>query len=138
MKRRGILNDSLCAELAKLGHTDLVVVADCGLPRPKDVPVVDLALVFGVPSFAQVLDALADELVVEAVTIATEMQEANPAAHALVVDHFGTSETVTHEQFKARTATATLMIRTGEATPYANAILRCGVPFAPTPDERGR
>ena len=49
MKRRGILNDALSGALARLGHTDTVVVADCGLPRPPGVAVVDLALVFGVP-----------------------------------------------------------------------------------------
>ena len=36
--------------LGRLGHGDLVVVADCGFPLPNGVPGVDLALVRGVPS----------------------------------------------------------------------------------------
>jgi D-ribose pyranase len=34
-----------------------------------------------------------------------------------------------HEEFKARTRADRLVVRTGEARPYANVILRCGVPF---------
>ncbi|WP_291381963.1 D-ribose pyranase [Demequina sp.] len=129
MKRRGILHDALSGALARLGHTDMVVVADCGLPRPPGVPVVDLALVFGVPTFAQVINALAEELVVERVTIASDTPLANPDAYAVIVDHFGVPELVSHEGLKALSARAVLLVRTGEATPYANAVLHCGVPF---------
>lgn len=129
MKRRGILNDALSEALARLGHTDTVVVADCGLPRPAGVAVVDLALVFGVPTFAQVVEALAEEIVVERVTIADQTESANPQAHALIVARFGPPELVSHDELKELSAHAALLIRTGEATPYANAILHCGVPF---------
>lgn len=129
MKRRGILNDALCGALARLGHTHTVVVGDCGLPRPAGVLVVDLALTFGVPSFAQVIDALAAEIVVEEAAVARETLAANPGALALLVGHFGEPRWITHEQLKAEAARAQLFVRTGEATPYANAILRCGVPF---------
>jgi D-ribose pyranase len=37
--------------------------------------------------------------------------------------------TVPHEEFKRAMAGAVLFVRTGEATPYANVMLRCGVPF---------
>ncbi len=129
MKRRGILHDALSGSLARLGHTDMVVVADCGLPRPAGVPIVDLALVFGIPTFAQVLAALAEEIVVERVTIARETASANPDAHVAIADHFGVPELVSHDGLKELSARAALVVRTGEATPYANAILHCGVPF---------
>jgi D-ribose pyranase len=129
MKRRGILNDALCRALAELGHTHRVVVADCGMPRPAGVPVVDLALTFDIPTFAQVIAALDEEIIIENVTAAREMKEANPAALALLTHHFGGPRLISHEELKAECATAQLFIRTGEATPYANAILRCGVLF---------
>jgi len=129
MKRTGILNAELNFQLAKLGHTDTVVVADCGLPRPRGVPVIDLAVVFGVPSFEQVLAALAEEIVVEAAVLATETTDRNPGVAALVRTLFGPPETVSHERLKELSGEARLIIRTGEATPYANVILRCGVPF---------
>jgi len=129
MKRGGILNAELSRRLALLGHTDTLVVADCGLPQPPGVPVVDLAVVFGVPSFEQVLRALAAEIVVEAAVVATEAESRNPAVVRLAGSLFGDVEQVPHEDFKGRTAGARLLVRTGEASPYANVILRCGVPF---------
>lgn len=129
MKKSGILNAELAGALAKLGHTDLVVVGDCGLPRPKGVPVVDLAVVFGVPRFADVVEALASEIVVERCWVASEIAEANPEAHSLVKRLFGDPATMPHEDFKRRSHDAVLFVRTGEAAPYANVILQSGVPF---------
>lgn len=129
MKKSGILNAELAGALARLGHTDLVVVGDCGLPRPDGVPVVDLALVFGVPRFADVLEALASEIVVERCWVASEIEQANPDTHALVTRLFGDPDTMPHEEFKRRSRDAVLFVRTGEASPYANVILQSGVPF---------
>ncbi len=129
MKRAGVLNAHLAMALAQLGHTDPVVVGDCGLPRPAGVPVVDLALVAGVPSFEQVMRVLADEMVVEAATVATEASTANPGVIDLVATLFVQPGQVRHEEFKKLSSGARLFIRTGEASPYANVILRCGVPF---------
>ncbi|MCR6493593.1 D-ribose pyranase [Cellulomonas sp. P24] len=129
MKKSGILNSALSGALAELGHTHRVVVADCGMPRPHGVPVVDLALTFGIPSFEQVIAVLAQELVVEHVTAAREATTTNPAVLALLTDHFGVPRLMSHEELKAESATAQLFVRTGEATAHANAILHCGVPF---------
>jgi len=129
MKKRGILNESLAGALAGLGHTDRIVVGDCGLPRPAGVRVVDLALTFGVPSFAEVIDALAAEIEVEKIVVASQTREANPAALALLVGHFGEPEWVSHDELKVESGRAQLFVRTGEATAYANVILQCGVPF---------
>lgn len=129
MKKRGILNEPLAGALAGLGHTDRIVVGDCGLPRPAGVRVVDLALTFGVPRFAEVIDALAAELEVEKIVVARETGEVNPAVLALLVGHFGEPEWTSHEELKAESGRAQLFIRTGEATAFANVILQCGVPF---------
>lgn len=129
MKRRGVLNAPLSARLAELGHTDLVVVGDAGLPRPSGVPVVDLALVLGVPSFADVVRALADELVVEGATLADEALAANPPVVDLVRSLFGEPDWVSHEDLKRQSGSARLFVRTGEATAFANVVLRCGVAF---------
>jgi D-ribose pyranase len=129
MKRGGILNQPLAGALAGLGHTDQVVVGDCGLPRPVGVPVVDLAVTFGVPTFADVVEALAGEIVVEAALLATETRDRNPDVLALVRELFGEPGWCSHEELKAASASARLFVRTGEATPYANVVLSCGVPF---------
>ena len=129
MKRSGILNAELNRHLSRLGHTDTVVVADCGLPQPPGVPVVDLAVVFGVPAFDQVLRAVAAEIVVDHALIAEESVDRNPAVRALVESLCDSVSLVPHEELKRRCAEARLLIRTGEARPYANVILSCGVPF---------
>lgn len=129
MRKTGILHAELSAALARLGHTDVVVISDAGLPRPPGVPVIDLAVRFGLPSFSDILAVISDEIVVEEATIATEMIEGNPDALELVTAHFGTPMKVPHEEFKSVSETASLIIRTGEAQPYANVALRCGVPF---------
>lgn len=129
MKKTGILNADLSAALARLGHTDRVVIGDCGLPRPAGVPVIDLALVFGVPTFEQVVKAVAAELALETMWVAHQTTTHNPAADAVLGDLGVERQWVDHEDLKHLSTSATLFIRTGEATPYANVILRCGVPF---------
>ncbi|GAA2089886.1 D-ribose pyranase [Streptomyces albiaxialis] len=112
-----------------MGHTDLVMVCDAGLPIPEGPAVVDLAFRAGVPSFADVLDGLLEELEVEGATAAREVRDVNAAASGLLDRHFSELELVPHEELKSRTHLARLVVRTGEASPYANVLLRCGVPF---------
>ncbi|WP_128428609.1 D-ribose pyranase [Streptomyces cyaneus] len=129
MKKAGILNRHLSGALAELGHGDGVLVCDVGMPIPDGPRVVDLAFRAGVPSFAEVLDGLLAELAVEGATAAQEVREANPAAAALLEGEFPELELVTHERLKELSAGARLVVRTGEARPYANVLLRCGVFF---------
>lgn len=41
MLKQGLINRDLLAYAAELGHTDSFVIADCGLPIPEHVPVVN-------------------------------------------------------------------------------------------------
>ena len=129
MKKRGIINAQLAYSLARLGHTDLLVVCDAGLPIPSGPEVVDLAFRFGVPSFDVVLHGLLDELVVESATAAEEVEEQNPAVRELLGSRLSDLDFVSHEELKHLSSTARIFVRTGEATPYANVVLHCGVPF---------
>ncbi|OLZ69771.1 D-ribose pyranase [Streptomyces sp. IMTB 2501] len=126
MKKAGILNRHLAGALAELGHGDTVLVCDAGLPIPAGPRVVDLAFRAGVPSFAEVLDGLLAELVVEGATAAEEMGGAN---RVLLEGRFPRLSLVPHERLKQLSAGARLVVRTGEARPYANVLLRCGVFF---------
>ncbi|MFE1781192.1 D-ribose pyranase [Streptomyces sp. NPDC059506] len=129
MKKSGILNRHLAGALAELGHTDLVLVCDAGMPVPPGPRVVDLAFRAGVPSFAEVLDGLLEELVVEGAAAAREVLDGNGAAAALLRERFPGLELVPHEELKRLSRDARLVVRTGEASPYANVLLRCGVFF---------
>lgn len=125
------MNRDLAAVLAGMGHTDSLCIADAGLPIPRGVPVVDLALVCGVPPFLHVLSAVLAELVVEHATVALEMRTANPTVYRALREALGPVpvEEVPHGEFKTRTASARAVVRTGECTPYANVLLRSGVSF---------
>lgn len=123
MKKSGLLNPDLCYTIARLGHTDTWAVADCGLPIPEHVEIIDLALVFGIPTFEQVLNALKPEVVVEGAVIA----EGTPERIREMVDT--DVEVVTHEELKAQLAECAFVIRTGETTAYANVIFKSGVAF---------
>ena len=127
MKKHGILNPALAEAIARLGHRDEVVVADCGLPIPRSVPVVDLTLVFGIPRFEQVMDALLDEIVVEECVLADEARDT--PAERWITSRVPAATHVAHEELKVRVRDAAFVVRTGETTSYANAILICGVPF---------
>ncbi|CAL9521351.1 D-ribose pyranase [Streptomyces sp. enrichment culture] len=129
MKKTGILNRHLCGALAELGHGDGVLVCDAGMPVPDGPRVVDLAFRAGVPSFAEVLDGLLAELVVEGATAAAEVRAANAQAAALLDGYFPGLALVPHERLKELSGGARLVVRTGEARPYANVLLRCGVFF---------
>jgi D-ribose pyranase len=129
VKRTGILNRHLAGALAELGHGDGVLVCDVGMPIPDGPRVVDLAFRAGVPTFAEVLEGLLAELVVEGATAAEEVREANQEAAQLLEGHFPSLELVSHERLKELSAGARLVVRTGEARPYANVLLRCGVFF---------
>jgi D-ribose pyranase len=128
MKRSGIINGRLAGSLASLGHTDHVVVCDAGLPIPPGPEVVDLAFRFGVPSFETVLSGVLEELVIEGATAAEEV-ERNPRSYEVLKGRLPDLGFVPHEELKRMVAWAKLVVRTGEATPYSNVILRCGVPF---------
>ncbi len=130
MLRDGIVNAQLLGVLARLGHTQTLVVADAGLPVPPGVEVVDLAVVYGIPRFEEVLRAVLGAIVVEGACVAEEVVEANPEAWRFLQEALGAPiERGAHEELKARSAGARAIVRTGEATPYANVVLRAGVPF---------
>ncbi len=127
MRTSGIINTLLQEQISRLRHTDTFVVADAGLPLPEGTVEVDLAVVYGLPGFVPVLEAILAETTVEGCLAAEEM-DGSPAG-SWIREHCGEVETVPHEEFKRRCAGASFLVRTGENTPYANVILRAGVPF---------
>lgn len=131
MKRIGIQNGELIKILASIGHTQTLVISDVGLPVPKEVQCIDLALVAGVPSFLEVLDAVCGEFVFEAAVLAEELKEANVEMCRLLEDKFREIPVsfVPHETLKTMSKDSMVVIRTGETRSYCNIILQAGVNF---------
>lgn len=132
MQKGGMLNSAIAKVLADLGHTDTIVIGDCGLPVPAGVQKIDLALKPGTPSFLEVVEEVAKNMVIEKVEIASEMQEKNPVVFDAMKNLFPSEQwimDVDHEAFKQATKNAKCIIRTGEITPFANVILHSNVFF---------
>ncbi|MEN3010296.1 MAG: D-ribose pyranase [Candidatus Bipolaricaulaceae bacterium] len=131
MKRGLIINGQLLRAIADLGHGDRLAVADCGLPVPKGIQKIDLALVRGVPSFQDVVRAIISEMVVQKAIVAEEMRVHNPRQYEFV--HSALQgipiEEVSHAKFKELLCDVKVVVRTGEATPYSNMIFEAGVDF---------
>ena len=130
MKKGPVLNIALSQLIASLGHGDMVVIGDAGLPVPPGVPVIDLALTRGIPGFLQTLNTVLAEMQVESHVLADELDANNPTIAAAVAALALPSRAgAPHAEFKRITAGARAVVRTGECTPYANIILVAGVVF---------
>lgn len=131
MKKTTLLNQALSEVVAGMGHGDLLVIGDYGLPCPKGVRRIDLALRPGIPGFLDVLETVLAELQVEAAVVAAETADRNPPVAEGLSRLLGSTPvtTVSHEELKRISAGAVALVRTGECSPYANVILRAGVTF---------
>jgi D-ribose pyranase len=132
MKKGGILNPAICSLLAELGHSDEMLIVDAGYPLPPDSHVIDLTLTPGIPRFLDVLRAVAEELVIEAIAVASEIREESPKLYQEIVRIVGDDveiDELPHHEFKEQSLGVKGIIRTAEFTPYANVRILCGSAF---------
>ncbi|MEG0051567.1 MAG: D-ribose pyranase [Terrisporobacter sp.] len=131
MKKSVLINSEISTVIAKMGHTDMLTICDSGLPIPKNVHRIDLALKHGIPTFLDTLDTVLEELQVEEIVIATEIEVASNEMYKEIQNRFENIKItmVPHEEFKTMTKESMAIVRTGEFTPYANIILKSGVVF---------
>jgi D-ribose pyranase len=128
MKNHGVIHPDLVRVLAQLGHKDELLICDAGFPIPFGVERIDLAYRLGSPEFADVVETIADDIVVESVVVADESSDELVGWLESTIES-GSTERVTHAQLKERAGRSRAVIRTGETTPYANIILVAGVAF---------
>ncbi|MFK7735072.1 MAG: D-ribose pyranase [Pirellulaceae bacterium] len=135
MKRHRLLNSELSYEISRIGHTASLTLCDAGLPVPKGVKRIDLAIENGYPAFIRTLDAMLSEMSVEEIVVASEIHEHNQTIFAQMLECFETHSMpvkvteVPHEEFKRLTSESQAIVRTGECTPFANVLLKSGVVF---------
>lgn len=131
MKKKGIIHGQLAGAFAALGHKDRFLLCDAGMPIPSGVPIIDLAVVGGVPTFRQVFDAIMDEIVVEQYTLAEEIKKTNPEILGHLRDTLKGAEEdfIPHVDLKKESAHVKFAVRTGEFSYYPNVILQAGVCF---------
>ncbi|AXK56717.1 MULTISPECIES: D-ribose pyranase [Pseudomonas] len=134
MKKTPLLNIALSRLIASLGHGDIVVIGDAGLPVPPGVELIDLALTHGVPDFLGTLKVLLSEMQVESHVLAEEilLKRPQPLLGLDVLNlsgELGARRLMSHEDFKVLSRQARAVIRTGECQPYCNIALVAGVTF---------
>jgi D-ribose pyranase len=131
VKKGGVLHAELSAAIGRMGHGDLLVIADAGLPVPPGVPCIDLAVRCGLPSMLEVTRAIAAELQVEEFTVADELLSRDGTLPAALRELFPKARPrhISHRELKRLSERARVVVRTGECTPYYNVVLASGVTF---------
>lgn len=129
MLNTGILNPQILSLLARVRHTNALVIADRGFPFWPSIETVDISLVDNLPTVLQVLTALQPNFRIAQAYMAREfLRENSPATRALYTKALQGIPT-THEphvQFKKRVPGAIGLIRTGDTVQYANMVLISG------------
>jgi D-ribose pyranase len=131
MKKSGVLHAGLAEMIARMGHGDLLVIGDAGLPVPPGVPCIDLAVRCGLPPMLEVTRAVAEELQVEEIVVADELLAQDENVPAALRDLFPGARFrhISHRELKRLSERARAVVRTGECTPYCNVVLVSGVTF---------
>lgn len=128
MKKIGIINAPISAIIAHLEHSDMLTVADAGLPIPDTTERIDLALKPGAPGFLETLEVVLMEMFVEKAYVSEDILTKSPHIYAGIQKLLGDTpiETLPHLEFKKLTGSTKAIIRTAEFTPFANVILVAG------------
>jgi D-ribose pyranase len=129
MLKTGILNPRVLALLARVRHTNTLVIADRGFPYWPRIETVDISLVDDVPTVRQVLAALRGGFQIKAATMAEEFLRENGTT--VREDYVRLLAPVDiafepHVVLKLRVPSAIGLIRTGDTTQFGNIILESG------------
>ncbi len=126
MLRSGILNPHLLSLLARVRHTNTIVIADSMFPHWPGLVEVDLSLVYGIPTVPQVVAAVLAEWKAGPVWMAEEFRRTNDDG---VQQEFAAAirgaevRFEPHLALKARVPGALGVVRTGETRIYTNVVL---------------
>jgi len=129
MINTGIINPHLLSLLARVRHTNALVIADRGFPFWPMIETVDLSVVDGLPTVCELIAAVRANHNFTQGYQAEEFLQNNPPA---VRQKFAAAlEGVPiafepHVEFKKRVPGAIGLIRTGDTVQYANTILISG------------
>lgn len=129
MLQKGILNPQILQLIARIRHTNTLVIADWAFPFWPQIETVDISLTRNIPTVLDVLDLLQPDFKIGRIWQAQEFLATNPAE---AVDRFdqafsgfteATVQRLPHLDFKAMVPGAIGLIRTGDTTPYGNIII---------------
>jgi D-ribose pyranase len=129
MINHGILNPQILSLLARVRHTNAIVIADRGFPFWPTIETLDVSVVDDLPTVLQLIKALRANHNFTQAFMAKEFK-ANNFKHvqekfAKALKHIPV-KFEPHVEFKKRVPHAIGLIRTGDTVQYANTILISG------------
>jgi D-ribose pyranase len=119
MLQRGILNPAVLSLIARIRHTNTLVIADWAFPFWPQIETVDISLTHGIPTVLQVLDLLKPDFKIghNPVETVDAFQKSFMEIPEVLIKR------PAHLDFKKLVPNAIGLIRTGDATPYGNIIV---------------
>ncbi len=127
MSKDGIVNPHLLSLLARVRHTNTVVIADRGFPYWPMIETVDISLCDDIPTVINVLEVIIPRYNFGRAFMAEEFKACDkPGKLQELKNLLGQTQLVfePHEDvFEKRVPNAIGFIRTGDTTQYANIIL---------------
>lgn len=126
MLKSGILNPHVLELIARIRHTNTLVIADWAFPFWPEIETIDISLTPNIPTILDVLDLLTPIFKIGQIWQADEFITTNSEENiSRFAKSFGEIPLIRepHLQFKKRVPKAIGLIRTGDATPYGNLIL---------------
>ena len=124
-----ILNPNVLSLLARVRHTNSLVIADRGFPFWPQIETIDISLVDDIPTVLQVLAAVRSQFHPVQAYMAAEFLKENTLQTQGAFEAALEGISVLHEphvEFKKKVPGAIGLIRTGDTIQYANMILISG------------
>lgn len=129
MLNKGILNPHINALLARVRHTNTLLIADRGFTYYPGLETIDISLVDGIPTVLQVLEAIKPIFDISQIYMAEEfLLENTQSVQDAYKKAFGKIP-FTFEEYnamKSRVPGAIGIIRTADTIQYANMLLVSG------------
>jgi len=130
MIQHGILNPHLLSLLARVRHTNTLVIADWAFPNFPGIEIIDLSVIKGLPTVLDLLHAVQPTFKVGKIWQAGQFLTTNsPETIRRFDEAFSSFEgaavtRLEHDDFKELVPNAIGLIRTGDPTSYGNIILQ--------------
>jgi D-ribose pyranase len=125
----GILNPQINSLLARVRHTNMLVIADRGFPFWPMIETVDISLVDGIPTVLQVFQAVKPNFEISQVYMAEEFVKANSLETRRNFTELITPiplQYLPHIELKKLVPGTCGLIRTADVTQFSNMIIVSG------------
>lgn len=130
MIQHGILNPQLLSLLARVRHTNTLVIADWAFPNFPGLEILDLSVIKGLPTVLDILNAIQPSFKVGKIWQAEQFLTTNsPETIRRFDDAFSSFQgaavtRLEHDDFKKLVPSSIGLIRTGDPTAYGNVIVQ--------------